>query len=208
MLIHTGNQSAARCAQPEALGNGVIHRLNFHPEPAAARLAELLELLDHRHDGRRGRGKANADRPAAGRENGGVDANHLTRHIEQRPAGIAFIDGGIGLEIIVIRPAFNIAVACRNNTGRHGATKTKRIAHRNHPVTDAHFFAVTKFNGFQRLFRLHAQHSHIHLGVCAHKLGLELGAIGQNNCDVISIGNHMIVGDDNARSINDETRAQ
>ena len=47
LLVDAGDQRAARRAEAEALGDGVVDVLDAHAEPAAAGLAELRELVDH-----------------------------------------------------------------------------------------------------------------------------------------------------------------
>src|SRR5882762_5608674 len=45
-----------------------------------------------------GNGEADAGGGAAGRVNRGVDANDFTMRIDERSAGIAAVDGGVGLD--------------------------------------------------------------------------------------------------------------
>jgi hypothetical protein len=78
------------------------HVLNAHAQPAAPGFAKLLQLIDDlRHHVRRHR-KADADRAAVRRQDGGIHPDHLPVHVEQRPARIAPVDGRIGLDVIVI----------------------------------------------------------------------------------------------------------
>src|SRR5207342_3223388 len=90
-----------------------------HAEPAAARLAELAKLVD---DVRRRLGRnreADADRATARRYDRRVDADDLARHVEERPAGIAAVDRGVGLEEVVIRTGIDVAVSGRDNADGH-----------------------------------------------------------------------------------------
>jgi hypothetical protein len=48
----------------QTVGDIVGHLLDAHAEPAAPRLAELAQLIDHRHRGVGGDGKTDADRAA------------------------------------------------------------------------------------------------------------------------------------------------
>src|SRR4029450_13017525 len=98
-----GDQRALGLLQPQALGQLVVHGLNAHAQPAALRLAEFADLRDHVLGHARGNSKADTD-AAAGIV--GVDqrvhADHLAVHLEQRAAGVAAVDGGVGLDVVVI----------------------------------------------------------------------------------------------------------
>ena len=142
--------------------------------------------------------EADADRAAGGRKDRRIDADHLAVHIEQRAAGIALIDRRVGLEIIVVGAGIDIAVARRDDAGRHRAAETERIADRDDPVADAHLVAVAEFRGLQRLVRLHAQHCDVDFRIGADHLGFQLLAIGEDDRHVIGVGDDVIVGDDDA----------
>src|SRR5260221_1654774 len=104
LVLDVGNQGAARGLDVEAFSDLVGDLLDADAEPAAAKLAELPELIDHAHHRLRGHRKADADRAARRRDDQGVDADHFAIEIEQRTAGIAAVDGGVGLDVAVIRP--------------------------------------------------------------------------------------------------------
>ncbi len=57
------------------------------------------QLADHRTRKIDRHGKADAQRAAAARDDRRIDADDLAVHIEQRAAGIALVDGGVGLEM-------------------------------------------------------------------------------------------------------------
>ena len=46
--------------------------------------------------------KADADRAARRRDDRGIDADDFAVEVEQRAAGIAAIDGGVGLDVVVV----------------------------------------------------------------------------------------------------------
>jgi hypothetical protein len=88
--------------EPQRLGHVRGHVLDAHAEPAAAGLAEFLQLVDHAGHHVRGHREADADGAAIGRQDRGVHADHLAVHVEQRPARVAAVDGGVGLDVVVI----------------------------------------------------------------------------------------------------------
>src|SRR3954470_22188862 len=86
--------------------------LGRHAEEGVVDLAALQQLGDHVLDGVRRDGEADADvaRLAAGGRGAGrldlrVDADHLAGAVEQRAAGVAGIDRGVGLDDVVDRVA-------------------------------------------------------------------------------------------------------
>ena len=111
LLVHAGDQSAARRSEIEAVSDGVVDRLDPHAKPTAPGFPELPQLPDHRLDGRGGGRKADPDRTSRRREDRGVDADHLALQIEQRTSRIALVDRGVGLKEVVIRAAVDVAVA-------------------------------------------------------------------------------------------------
>src|SRR4029077_2551303 len=104
LVVDAGNQRAARRLDAQAFGNIVGDLLDAQAEPAAAHFAEFAELIDHRHGGVGRHREADAARTAGPRDDRGVDADDLAVEAEQRAAGIAAIDGGVGLNVIVVRP--------------------------------------------------------------------------------------------------------
>src|SRR5262245_43950867 len=144
LVIDARHQRAARGFEPEAFGDVVGDLLDAHAEPAAAHLAELAQLID---DGDRVLGrdrKADADRAARWRVDRRVDADDLAVHVEQRAAGIAAVDRGIGLDVAVVGPGIDVAVARRDDAGRHRAAQPERITDRNHPFADAQDFGIAE----------------------------------------------------------------
>src|SRR5262249_8659656 len=99
LLVDASDQRAARGLDVEACGDLARHALDATAEPAAAQLAELAKLIDDAGHGLRRHGKADADRAAGRRDDQRVDADDLAFEIEQRTAGIAAIDGGVGLDV-------------------------------------------------------------------------------------------------------------
>ena len=101
-VVDASDKSAANGAEVEAFGDRVVDILDAHAEPAAPSLAIFLQLVDDRLD-RVGRGgEADPDGAAGGRQNRRVDANDFAVHIEEGTAGIALVDGGVRLDVIII----------------------------------------------------------------------------------------------------------
>ena len=114
---------------------------------AARDLAGADELL---HDVARhvdGHGKADALVSAAAvADDGGVDADQFAAGVHQRAAGISGIDGGVGLnEVLVAAGALDIqAAAARGADDAHGdgLADAEGIADGEHDVADAHLGGI------------------------------------------------------------------
>src|SRR4029079_4374396 len=152
--------------------------------------------------------KADADRTAGGRDDQRVDADDVAIEVEQRTAGIAAVDGGVGLDIAVIRPRGDVAVLGRDDTGRHRAAEAERIADRDHPVAEAQLVGVAELYGDQRLRRLDLQHGEVGLLVDANQVGLDLGAVVEDDVDLVGVRDDVVVGDDDASGVDDEAGAE
>src|SRR5206468_1798409 len=136
---------AARGLDAEAFGDFVGDLLDADAEPAATKLAELAQRIDHADHGLGRYGKADADRAARGRDDQRVDPDDLAVEIEQRSARIAAIDRRIGLDVVVVGPGIDVAVACRDDSGGHGAAEAERIADCDHPFAKPQLVGIAEF---------------------------------------------------------------
>ena len=73
--------------------------LSGHANIGAAYIAVADDLRQHKLRGVAGDGETDALRAV---DDGGVDADDLAVHVEERTAGIALVDGGVGLNVVVV----------------------------------------------------------------------------------------------------------
>ena len=203
-LEHLGDQCAARPVEREPLRDLVGDALDPDPEPAAPGAAEFAKLVDHRLGEVRRDREPDADAAARRREDGGVDADQLALHIEKRSAGIAAVDRRVGLDEIVIGAGVDVAMMRRNDARAHAAAEPERVPDRQHPVTDAGCVRIAELDRRQRRRRFDPEHGDIGLGVASHHLRLEPGPVLQDDDDLVGLGNDVVVGHDQPRSIDDE----
>src|SRR5690606_16553308 len=130
------DQRTLRFLEAKAFRDLIGHALDLHAEPAAPGRAVFLQLLDDAARQFRRYREANADAAARRRQDRGVDADDLAVHVDERTAGIAAVDRGVGLDVVVIRSRTDIAAARRNDARGDGAAETQRVADRHHPVAD------------------------------------------------------------------------
>ena len=103
--------------------------------------------------------------------------------IDQRAAGIARIDGGIGLdEELIVGDADLRARHRRDDAVRHGLADAERIADREHDVADLHVVGIAELDARESA-RCHpdAQHGEIGARVLEHDLGFELALVGERD---------------------------
>src|SRR5690606_34559991 len=99
---HARDDDAVVALQTKGLGQVGRDVLGLDAQPAASDVAGGDDLLE---DGLRGRGrygKAYSQRTAGLGINGGIDADEPALGIDQRPARIARVDGGVGLDEVLV----------------------------------------------------------------------------------------------------------
>ena len=210
LVVDAGDQGAARGLDVEAFGDFVGDLLDADAEPAAAKLAELAQLIDHAGNRLRGHREADADRAAGRRNDQRVDADHVAIKIEQRAAGIAAVDGGVGLDVVVVRTLADVAIARRYDARRDGAAEAEGIADRDHPFAEPQLVGIAEPDRGQRLVRVRRklQHREIGLLVDADQFRFELAAVVHDDGDFVGVRDDVIVGHDDAGGIDDEAGAQ
>jgi UDP-3-O-[3-hydroxymyristoyl] N-acetylglucosamine deacetylase len=102
VLQHAGDQHAALHGS-QALGQFGRQVTRFHADPAAAHAAAAHQRFHHLARGVHRHGKADAHAAATAREDGRVDAHQVALRIHQRAAGIARVDGRVGLDEVLER---------------------------------------------------------------------------------------------------------
>ena len=72
-----------------------------------------------------------------------VDADQLAARVDERAAGVARIDGGVGLDEVVVAGELRIVpVGRRDDAKRHRLAERERVADREHPFGDAQLARV------------------------------------------------------------------
>src|SRR6185437_7088731 len=144
IVVDAGNQRARRTWQAHALRDFGRDLLDADANPTTARGAILLQLPDDvLHEVRRDR-EADTYRPARWREDGGIHADDIAVHVEQRATGIAAIDRRVGLDEIVVGTGVDVAIARRHDARRHGRAEAERIADGDHPIADARVIGIAE----------------------------------------------------------------
>ena len=210
--LHHLNDLAAIAGQAKRGCQVVRYRLDLDTQIATLDLHTANQLVDNRL-GRFGRnGKADADAAAGRRNDGIVDADHITLHVEQRTAGIASVDAGIRLEVAIICAAPGVTQNTRDDTARDGTAKTEGVADRDDPVANARLGGIAETHEGEGFAAVDLEHSQVRLGIGPHEFRLVFIAVRQGYRDfgnrTAAIGAyHMIVGDHVPIGRNKEARA-
>ncbi len=205
------HQGAARALEAETVGNLRRHLLQLGAEPRPFdRGAAALGGGHHHAHHIGGDGKADALRAAGARIDRGVDADQPAVEVDQRAAGIAGIDGGVGLdEELIIADADLGARQRRDDAVRHGLADAERIADRQHHVADLQVVGIGEVEHREFFVdALQAQDGEIAVLVLEHDLGVELALVGQRDLHFAGALDHVVIGDDEARRIDDDAGAE
>ena len=172
-------------------------------------LAAFGSIDEHAH-GVGGNGETDAQRSAVTRIDRGVDAQQLAVHRQQRAAGIAGIDGGVGLdEFVEFGNTFRAAAHGGDDAVGDGLPDAERIADRQHQIADLRLVAVLQFQHRQFLAPgIDAQHGNIGMLVMQDHLGGKFTAVAERDANFLGVVDHMVVGDDQPVAAHDHARAE
>ena len=138
----------------------------------------------------------------------GVHADHLARAIEQWPAGIAGIDRGVGLDVVVERRAHEVTVLSADHAGSHRGADAQRIADGNHPLADLQGIAVAERHRRQRDGQVHLEHRKIDpVRPPRYNWARTSEPVLEGHPDDRGILDDVLVGDDESARVDDEAGA-
>ena len=104
----------------------------------------FLFQLSHQVLGRIDR-DGETDTLAAGK-NGRVDPHHFPFQVDQRPAAVSRVDGGIGLNEIIIGARADHPALGADDPGGNRALQAEGIADGHYPIADPEFFRIAQFD--------------------------------------------------------------
>src|SRR5262245_23128766 len=176
-FLHRIHERALRPRQPESVRELLGDRLDDDAYPAARHLAGRAQLV--------GDVVGNVDRYREGQPHEaagaavdlGIDADHFSPQIEQRSAGIAGIDGDVGLNernVVLLRQRPPLGT---DDARRHGVLEAEGRADREHPFANLQPVRVAELDGRQSA-RVDLDERHIGAAVGADDLRLELALVG------------------------------
>src|SRR5690606_9456716 len=159
-----------------------------------------------------GNGEAETDVAARRGDDRGVDAEQPALRVDERTAGVALIDGGVGLDKVFVAARVGenaeiVATRGRDDAHGHGLADAERVAHRKHDVADPDAIAVADGDKWE-LARVHLDDGNVGLGVGADHFGLQFATVGQGNVDTVGSLDDVIIGEDVAVAGDDHTGSE
>ena len=155
-----------------------------------------------------GDGEADALVAAGAAEDGGVDADEAALNIHERAAGVAGVDGGVGLdEVFVVFDAEVAAAGGADDAGGDGLADAEGVADGEHDV--AYLDLVAVGHGDDReVLGVNLDDGDVGLGVAANDFGGELAAILHCHFNLFGAIHDMVVGQDVTVFGDDDARAE
>ena len=206
-----GHQRALGAFQSEGFRQAAIHVLYGHAQPAASHRARLAKLRHHVAQHIHRDRKREADRsPRPRGKNLRIHTDHFPIQVEQRPPGIARIDGDIGLDkgdVVLAAARRQAAALSADDTGGNRVVETERRADGQHPFTDLQVVIGAQLQEGQAL-GLNAQQRQIGARIKAYHFRVELAAVTQAHGDFRRLLNHVVVGHDKAIVAKQKPRAR
>ena len=153
--------------------------------------------------------KANASESSRRRVDRGVNADHLSRAIDQRASRVALIDCGVGLDEIPVNRAFNHKrlALCRNDSSAYRQVEPERTSDGYHLVGDLCPVGVPEWCYSERRPRFNLEQRQVHRGIelddgCG--IVLCLGLSDNSHHHGVVTANDVIVGKDISVAMDNE----
>ena len=182
--------------------------MNRGAEETAYNVAVVDDLIHHALGKIDGNRKTHALIAAAAGKNGGVDADEFALGVDQRAAGIARVDSGVGLdEIFVVLNAEIGAAGGADDAHGDGLADAEGIADGESEIADFYLGRIAERNGGE-MVGVDFQHGDVGLGIAADDVGGEFTLVAQGNFDVGGAIDHVIVGEDVAVGADDHAGAE
>ena len=179
-------------------------------ERGTAGVAVLLDVGEDRLGGIDGNGEADAGvLLGAVLGNHRVDADDFALGVEQRAAGVAGVDGGIGLDgVFDGHAAFGAAHGTdgADDAGGHGAAETEGIADGVDLLTDLEIARAGE-DGGDEVRRVDLEKGEVVQAIFADDLSLVAMLVVGLDLDVSRVGDDVVVGEDVALLIENEAGA-
>lgn len=188
------DHSTAVGVYPERLGQAGGEILDVDAETAAFHFTVFHELPGQLPDHVDGDREADADVAPRRRQDRRVDADELALQIDQGTAGVARVNGRIGLyEILVTFYAETAAPQGADDSRGDGLVEAERIADRHHEVTNTELVRVAR-GDLRQVVGVDPDNGHVRVRVGPHQFRLELPAVVERNLDLIRFFDDVGIG--------------
>ena len=196
-----------RALESEGLGELRVDVLDRHADAAADHAAGLDELLLDVARHVDGNGERHAHEAAGAAEDLRVDADHLARHVEQRPTRVAGIHRHVGLDERHVVLARHRARSGADDAGGGAVLEAEGRADGEYPLPRLDARGIAELHDRQ-VGGADLDYRHVGAIVGADDLGGELAPVGEAHGHLLGIGHHVRVGEDVAVGVDDESGAR
>ncbi len=149
-----------------------------------------------------------ADPPRLAAGDGGGDPHHAAVDVDERTAGVARVDRGVGLEELLERIVGDPAAAdAADDPVGDRAVEAEGIADRPDHLADLDGVAVAPCGGRQ-VVGIDPEDGQVARRVAADELRLEIAAIGELHTNAVHLGDDVIVGQDHPGGVHDHARPE
>jgi hypothetical protein len=204
-------------ADPETPRHQTVEpAVEAHADHGTSHPPELDQLRHHPAHRIDGDGESDARVGARRRVDGGVHADQPSRAIEKRPARVAGVDGGVGLDHVFDRSVEHAGdgpAERAHDSGGQGVIEAEGVADGEHLLSDLEVGAAAEGQGAEFGPRgLHPDDGEVEFGRSAHQ-GARQIPVTQGDPDFRRTGahhglDHVVVGHDVPLVVPDETRAR
>ena len=210
--VEVGNDDTPLVAlEAEGLGHIGGDVVGGDAEVAAGDGAGLDQAV---HDGAGkvdGDGEADADVALGGGEDGGIDADQAAAGVDEGAAGVARVDGGVGLDEVLVTADLiedaDAAAGGGDDAHGDGLADAEGITDGKDHIADAELPAVGEGGGGE-VFSLDLDDGDIGLGIRADDLGGKFALVVEHDLELVGALDDVVVGDDVAVGGDDDTGAE
>ena len=153
-----------------------------------------------------GDGEADA---LARRDDGGIDADHLALEVDERAAGVAGIDRGVGLdEVLVGGDAHVGAPGGADDPHRHRLVQPEGVADGDGPLADPEGVRIAQAGHAELVVGLEADEGEVGFRVGPEDLAPVFSLVGEPHRDLVGALDHVEVGEDESPLVDDDARPE
>ncbi|MFM1943697.1 MAG: hypothetical protein RI897_2679 [Verrucomicrobiota bacterium] len=204
-----GDEGAEVIFEAERFGEVGGEVLDIDPEEAAAHFACIDDLVEDGADEVGWDGEADAVVAAGLAEDGGIDSDEAALGIDESAAGITGIDGGIGLdEVLVVFDSHTSAADCADDALGDRLADAEGVADGEDDIADEDEVTIGE-RGMGEVVGVDFEHGYIGFGVTSDDFGFVFFAgVFEGDFDFIGAINDVVVGEDVAIGGDDDTGAE
>ena len=152
-------------------------------------------------------GKRKAHEAARSGEDLGVDAHDFALHVKERAAGVARIDGYVGLDEGNVLIARQLTALGGHNAGSDRVVQTEGATDGGHPFADLQFVAVAH-REVRQILGFDLDDGDVGLGIRTEHFAREFTIVGETHFDFVGAVNNVVVGKNQTVGADDEARTR